>query len=151
MTPFLFFLIAGAVLLAAEMLVFQFTTFWLFFVGLGALVAATFAFVTGGAGYLATTAVFVVASALITALLFVPIRRWQSQPASMKKNDALGHKVKVTATISPQNPGTALWSGSEWQAELVAGSTLTIEKDQWARVVDVEGIRLLVEADADTA
>ncbi|OED38631.1 hypothetical protein AB833_19070 [Chromatiales bacterium (ex Bugula neritina AB1)] len=147
MTPFWFFLIAAAVLLALEMVVFQFTTFWLFFVGLGALVAASFAFVTSGSGYLGPTAVFVVASVVITALLYLPIKRWQSRPSSMQDNDALGHRVRVTATISPTSPGTVFWSGSEWQAELVEGSSLIIEKEQWARVVRVEGIRLLVEAD----
>ena len=43
MNPFWLFLVAGVSLLAVEMLVFQFTTFWLFFIGLGALVAAAFA------------------------------------------------------------------------------------------------------------
>ena len=43
-SPFWLFLLIGVVLLALELVVFQFTMFWLFFVGLGALVAAAFAF-----------------------------------------------------------------------------------------------------------
>ena len=37
------------------------------------------------------------------------------------------------------------WSGSEWQAELVSGSTQELLEGDWARVVDVQGIRLIVE------
>ena len=59
MNPFWLFLVIGVSLLAAEMLVFQFTTFWLFFIGLGALVAAAFAWVAVDATFLMTTLVFV--------------------------------------------------------------------------------------------
>ena len=74
MNPFWLFLVAGVSLLAVEMLVFQFTTFWLFFIGLGALVAAAFAWVSADATFLLTTLVFVLASVVITAVLFAPLR-----------------------------------------------------------------------------
>ena len=144
-SPFWLFLLIGVVLLALELVVFQFTMFWLFFVGLGALVAAAFAFFSGGSGYIVTTAVFLVASVLITALLYAPIRKWQNKPSAIAGNNAVSQRVKVTGRISPSSAGTVSWSGSEWQAELVSGSTQELLEGDWARVVDVQGIRLIVE------
>lgn len=145
MTPFWFFLIVAVALLATELLVFQFTTFWLFFVGLGALCAAIFAWLSGGAGFISTTAVFAVASALITALLYAPIRRWQSAPTTISDNNAIGQKVIVSEPIQPGVAGKANWSGTDWQAELAGGLNATLMAGDTARVVAVEGIRLIVE------
>ena len=144
-TPFWLFLILGVALLVIELLVFQFTTFWLFFIGLGALVAAGFAWVAGGSTLLPTTAVFVVASAAITALLYVPIRRWQNSPGTITDNNAIGQKVVVKTRITATQSGTVTWSGSDWQAELVSGSDTELESGQTARVAEVQGIRLIVQ------
>lgn len=145
-TPFWLFLILGVVLLVIELLVFQFSTFWLFFLGVGALVAAAFAWVVGGATLLTTTAVFVVVSAAITALLYMPMRRWQSAPGSISDNNAIGQKVLVKSRITSTEAGTVTWSGSDWQAELPEGSDSILEAGQTARVVEVEGIRLIVQS-----
>ncbi len=147
LSPFWLFLIIGVVLLATELVVFQFTTFWLFFIGLGALVAALFAWGYSGATLMITTAVFVVASAVITAILYVPIRRWQQAPTTLSDNNAIGQKVAVSEAITPEKAGTVSWSGSQWQAELVSGSTAELAVGDYARVVEVEGIRLIVSAD----
>ncbi len=146
MNPFWLFLFAGVSLLAVEMLVFQFTTFWLFFIGLGALVAAAFAWVAVDASYLTTTLVFVVASVLITAVLFAPLRKWQKQPSGISGNNAVGQKVTVKGSISRDAPGVVTWSGSEWQAELAEGQDDDIAIGATARVVRVEGIRLIVSS-----
>lgn len=146
LTPFWLFLIVGVVLLATELLVFQFTTFWLFFIGLGALVAAAFAWISGGSGMLVTTGVFIVASAGITALLYAPIRKWQKSPSDISDNNAIGQKVVVKSAITTASAGTVSWSGSEWQAELAEGSTKELSAGQSAYVVQVEGIRLIVRA-----
>jgi len=144
MNPFWLFLIAGVGLLAVELLVFQFTTFWLFFVGLGALVAAAFAWLVVDASYLSTTLVFLVSSATITAVLFKPLRKWQTEPSGIADNNAVGQKVLVKQTIAVGEAGLVSWSGSDWQAELADGESQTIIAGDDARVVSVEGIRLLV-------
>lgn len=146
MTPFWVFLLIGAGLLVIELLVFQFTTFWLFFVGLGALVAAAFAWISGGAGFISTTAVFVVASVGITAVLYTPIKRWQAKPSAMQDSDAVGQRVTVNKPISPNAAGTVTWSGTDWPAELPVGSAVNLESGQTARVVKADGIRLIVES-----
>lgn len=143
--PFWLFLIAGVALVAIELLVFQFTTFWLFFIGLGALVAAAYAWLSGDVTYTATIAVFLISSIAITALLYAPIRRWQNKPAVMADNTAIGKRVVVKQTIDPSSSGSVSWSGSDWQAELAQGETATLAQGESATVVAVEGIRLFVK------
>lgn len=144
--PFWLFLIVGVVLVAIELLVFQLTTFWLFFVGLGALVAAAYAWLSGDVTYVGTVAVFLVASVAITALLYAPIRRWQNKPSAMSDNNAVGQQVTVKQPISANSAGSVSWSGSDWQAELADGESNTLNSGQSATVVKVEGIRLFVKA-----
>lgn len=144
MNPFWLFLVIGVGLLAVELLVFQFTTFWLFFIGIGALIAAAFAWFVGDASYLMTTLVFVIASAAVTALLFSPLRRWQQQPSSISGNNAVGQKVIVKNPVSNGSGGLVSWSGSDWQAELAGDQQDEIGAGESAYVVAVEGIKLVV-------
>ncbi len=147
MNPFWLFLVVGIGLLATELLVFQFTTFWLFFIGLGALVAALYAWLVPGASYLVATIVFVLASAVITAMLYRPLRRWQNQPSDMAGNNAVGQRVVVKKPVEKGQSGVVSWSGSDWEAELANGQVETIQAGESARVISVEGIKLLVEKD----
>jgi len=144
MNPFWLFLFAGVSLIAIEMLVFQFTTFWLFFIGLGALIAAAFAWLIADASFLMTTLVFIVASVMVTAALFSPLRKWQKKPSGISGNNAIGQRVKVKTVITGNAPGVVSWSGSDWQAELADGEQDDIPANTNARVVQVEGIRLIV-------
>lgn len=145
LNPFWLFLISGVALVAIELLVFQFTTFWLFFIGLGALVAAAYAWLSGDVTYSATIAVFLVASVAMTALLYAPIRRWQNKPSVMADHNAVGQRVTVTEDIAPSSEGSVSWSGSDWQAELATGVTETLKSGETATVVSVQGIRLFVK------
>lgn len=147
MNPFWLFLVLGVGLLAVEMIVFQFTTFWLFFVGIGALVAAAFAYLVTDATYFVTTLVFLVASALVTAALFKPLRSWQKQPSGIADNNAIGQRVAVKQEITAQTAGVVSWSGSDWQAELADNQSENLYPGDSARVVSVEGIKLYVTKD----
>ncbi len=146
LSPFWLFLISGVALVAIELLVFQFATFWLLFIGLGALVAAAYAWLSGDVTYTATVAVFLVASVAITALLYAPIRRWQNKPSQMADHNAIGQRVTVTEPISPGVEGSVSWSGSDWQAELAQGESASLKNGQSATVVAVKGIRLFVKS-----
>ncbi len=143
--PFWLFLVVGVALVSIELVVFQFSTFWLLFIGLGALVAASYAWLVSDASYLSTTAVFVVASVAITAILFAPIRRWQNKPSAMPDHDAIGQRVVVDEAISAGQAGMVSWSGTDWQAELADGNTDTLAVGDSAEVVAVRGIRLFVK------
>jgi len=145
LNPFWLFLISGVVLLAIELVIFQLSTFWLLFIGLGALVAAAYAWLDNDASYITTTGVFLVASIAFTALLYAPIRRWQTKPSAMSDNTAIGKRVVVKEPIGVSSTGTVTWSGSDWQAELADGETASLSSGDNATVVSVSGIRLFVK------
>ncbi len=145
LNPFWLFLIIGIALIATEVLVFQFTAFWLFFIGLGSLVAAGYAFLSADVTYTATLIVFLVASVAFTILFFAPIRRWQKKPSAMSGNNAVGQQVTIKESVGPSRRGTVSWSGSDWQAELAQGESATLSVGDAATVVSVEGIRLLIK------
>jgi len=147
LNPFWLFLIVGVSLVALELLVFQFTTFWLFFLGLGALIAAAYAWISGDVSYATTLGVFLAASVALTALLYAPIRRWQNNPSAMSDNNAVGQTVTVTSAISADTKGSASWSGTDWQAELAKGETTQLNVGDEATVVAVKGIRLFLKAE----
>lgn len=145
-TPFLFFLTLGVVLLAIELVVFQLSTFWLFFVGIGALLAAAWAWLSPDASLSVLLTVFVLASAATAALLLKPLRQWQGKATGIEDNNAIGQQVRVVQQISSDAPGTVSWSGSEWQAELADGQVGALAPGSLATVVEVAGIRLIVAA-----
>ena len=146
LNPFWLFLVIGVALVAIELLVFQFTAFWLFFIGLGALVAAGYALLSGDVTYTATMSVFFAASVAFTLLFFAPIRRWQNKPSAMSDNNAIGQQVTVKTPVGPNTRGTVTWSGSDWQAELAQGESANLAIGDVATVVSVEGIRLFVRS-----
>jgi len=145
LSPFWLFLIAGVALVAIELIVFQFSTFWLLFIGLGALVAAAYAWILGDVSYTSAVAVFLISSVAITALLYAPIRRWQTKPSSMAGNDAVGQSVEVVEVIERGKGGSVVWSGSDWQAELAEGESGPLLVGETATVAAVKGIRLIVK------
>lgn len=145
LNPFWLFLVIGVALVAIELLVFQFTAFWLFFIGLGALVAAGFALLSSEPTYTATMSVFLAASVAFTLLFYAPIRRWQNKPSAMSDNNAIGQQVTVKEPVGPAKRGTVSWSGSDWQAELAQGESARLASGEEATVVSVEGIRLFIK------
>ena len=141
--PFFFYVIVAVSLLATELLVFQLSVFWLLFIGLGALVAALTAWFVPDASWLLTTSVFIIASAVISLLLYRPLKKWQNKPSIIAGNDAVGQSVKVLSLITKDQAGIVTWSGTDWHADLAAGSS-DLEPGNTAKIVSMEGIRLTV-------
>lgn len=145
-TPFYFFLIAGVVLICAELLIFQLSVFWLLFVGVGALQASLVVWLMGSESWVLATAVFVSTSAVIAALLYRPLTRWQAKPSALGGNSAIGQQVTVLETIAPNQTGKVHWSGVDWPAQLAVGETVTLNAGSVAIIARLEGIRLVVKA-----
>lgn len=144
MSPFVFFLVAGIILISIEVLVFQMAVLWTLFIGFGALVAAFAAWMDPEATWLLTTGVFVVASTLISLLLYKPLQNWQHQPSLMPGSDALGQEVQAIQSIAPGKKGKVKWSGAEWKATLEADSD-PVEVGDSATITKLEGIRLTIK------
>lgn len=146
MTPFTFFFALAVLLLAVELLVLQFSVFWVAFFGLGALVASVAVHFYPGLDWGGTTAVFVAASALICVGLFKPLQKWQSGPAAAAGNDAIGQKVSVLKSVALGSAGQVKWSGTDWRAELAEGESEEIREGSTAEIVALSGITLFIKA-----
>ena len=142
--PFLFFLILGASLISAELLIFSFSVFWFLFIGVGAIIAALVAWWVPGAGWALSSTVFVVASVITSVSLYAPLKRWQSQPSAMPGNDAYGKVVEVTEAITSDSAGKVDWSGASWAAKLHPESE-ALESGDKARIMEITGIVLMVK------
>ena len=144
MTPFAFYLSLAVALLAIELIVFQFSLFWFLFISLGALVAMVTALFIPGASWALTTGVFVVSSTLISIALYRPLLAWQKKPGKIASHDALGQAVEIKEAVSKEQPGKAIWSGSEWNAFLEEGDDESIEPGTTAYITRLEGIRIFI-------
>ena len=143
-TPFAFYLILGACLIAAELLIFQISIFWFLFIGLGAMFAALTIILVPGTSWLLATTVFVIASTLVALGLYRPLKRWQNKPGALAGNNAIGQKVRILEAVTDRQPGKVSWSGTDWRAELAANSQ-PLQLGDIAVIVEVNGICLLVK------
>ena len=143
-TPFTFYLVLGACLIAAELLIFQISIFWFLFIGLGAILAALAVIVVPGASWLFATTVFVIASTLVALGLYRPLKRWQNKPGVLAGNNAIGQKVKVLEAVTAGQPGKVSWSGTDWRAELAVNSH-PLQPGDIATIAELNGICLIVK------
>ena len=141
-TPFALFFALAVLLFAVELLVLQFSVFWFAFFGLGALFAALVVLFIPGFGWIGTLAVFVIASALICLGLLKPLKKWQSSPAAIAGNDAVGQRVLVLKKVAPGDAGLVQWSGTEWRSELAEGISVPIDEGAEAEIASLSGITI---------
>ncbi|MEM7357893.1 MAG: NfeD family protein [Pseudomonadota bacterium] len=116
MSPALFYLVIAVVLIGTELLIMQLSVFWFLFIGLGALVASFAAWMFPDLGWVVSTGIFLVASIVISGGLYPWLKKWQSQPAPIAGNDAIGQTAEVIEAISKERPGKVMWSGADWSA-----------------------------------
>lgn len=142
-TPAVLFLLIAVVFIATELLVMQFSIFWFFIMGLGALVTSLIAWLFPGLSWTATTGLFVVLSALSAAVLLPILKRWQKKPAVLAGHDAIGQEVEVLKTVSATSSGKVMWSGAEWPARTVSGEA-DFQAGDFAIIRKIEGITLII-------
>jgi len=142
-SPAVFFLIIAVVLIGAELLILQFSVFWFLFFGFGALVSAITCWFVPELSWVAATSIFLVASVLVSLLLYPPLKKWQAKPGPIAGHDAIGQQTKVISPIGPGSEGKVLWSGADWPAQLATGEEPFNEGDV-AIIKELAGIRLIV-------
>jgi len=119
---FSFWFVVGFILLAVELLAFGFSSGFVFFIGLAALV-------TGGAVWFtlipatwsASIATFAISSVVISALLWKPLKAMQNNrttPLKDNSSDLVGLKFRLDDDLSVTKPGKTRYSGIEWQVEI---------------------------------
>ncbi|MCF6325537.1 MAG: NfeD family protein [Gammaproteobacteria bacterium] len=148
-----FWFVIGFLLLIIEALALGFSTGFILFVGLGALL-------TGGAiwsgivpaTWLSSIATFALSSVLISVLLWKPLRAIQRNskpPEKDNTSDIIGLKFRLEREISTTEPGVTRYSGIEWQVvidhaseqqSIAAGSSVVVVSvDAGTFWVDVPG------------
>ena len=142
-TPFLFFIVLGTLLIAAELLIFNLSVFWFLFIGIGAIGTAIIVWLIPETRWVFATSAFVILSAVVSLLLYKPLQRWQQTSSSMAGNDAIGQTVDVLTAIQSNQSGKVNWSGVDWEAALAENSQALAQGDR-AEIVSVKGIVLVV-------
>lgn len=143
MTPAFLYLLIAVALIGAELLIMQFSVFWFLFFGLGALITSLICWVAPELSWFSSTLIFIVASLLVSLVLYPILRRWQNKPSPIAGNDAIGQSGVVLEAITSDKQGKVNWSGSEWPAQLADGEQDFAVGDT-AIIKQLEGIRLIV-------
>lgn len=110
----------GFILLAIELLVFGFASGVLLFGSLGALATGAllwFEIIPGNA--VSGVASFTVTTSIITALLWIPLRKMQSgaKLGNDRSSDLIGHTFTLSSDISRTEHGSHKYSGISWRVE----------------------------------
>jgi len=137
-----FWIAVGFVLLAAEVLVFGFTTIIFLFAGLGALAAGLMM----SAGiipetWIAGTASFGIATGVISTVLWKPLKAMQDKAAPSRKptSDLVGLEFVLADDVSTTTVGHYRYSGIDWKVDLDSSSEATeLVKGERVAVVSVD-------------
>ena len=137
-----FWIALGFALLAAEVLLFGFSTIIFLFAGLGALASGLLM----SAGlipetWIAGTASFGIATGICSALLWKPLMAMQNKsiPKQKPSSDIVGLEFVLMQDIDVSSPGSHRYSGIDWKVEVDSSSeTSELAKGDRVRVVSVE-------------
>ena len=137
-----FWIALGFVLLAAEVLLFGFTTIIFLFAGLGALASGLLM----SAGlipetWVAGTACFGIATGVCSAVLWKPLKSMQdrSVPEQKPTSDLVGLEFVSQEDLSTTTPGSYRYSGIDWRVEIDSSSDVeALTKGDRVTVVSVE-------------
>jgi len=136
-----FWIALGFALLAAEVLLFGFTTIIFLFSGLGAL--ATGLLIMADvlpASWTASVASFGIATGIISALLWVPLKKMQShaEPKQQPHSDFIGLEFVLPQDITTTAPGSYRYSGIDWKVEIARNAGDQLFQGQRVRVDSVD-------------
>ncbi|PKH03293.1 activity regulator of membrane protease YbbK [Psychromonas sp. MB-3u-54] len=126
------FIVLGLILLAVEVLVLGFSTFVLFFIGVGAI--ATGALMALGVipeTFLNSLLVTAIISTVVALISWKPMKKMQNKVESKHvNNDMIGHQFVLTEELLVGKTVTHRYSGISWQVKakqpLSAGTEVKI-------------------------
>ena len=137
-----FWITVGFALLAAEVLLFGFTTLVLLFAGLGAL--ATGLLMMLGVlppSWIAGVASFGITTGVIGTLMWKPLQNMQNKPSQKRKShsDFVGLEFVLEQDVGPAQKGHYRYSGVDWSVEVDASSEFQqLHKGQQVRVTSID-------------
>lgn len=137
-----FWITLGFGLLATEVLLFGFSTLVLLFAGLGALVTGLLMMLgVMPHSWIAGVACFGIATGLIGALMWKPLKKMQDKPPRERKShsDFIGLEFVLQQDISATQTGLYRYSGINWSVELDASSKAQqLTKGQKVKVIAID-------------
>ncbi len=140
--PSAFWFVVGFSLLAIEVVAFGLGSGVLLFGSIGALITgALLHFEVIPANWIISVASFAIASALATAVLWMPLKRLQSgaELGNDRSSDLIGYQFRLDSTVTPTNVGTHRYSGIHWQVRISdETSETTLNKGSSVRVAGVD-------------
>ena len=116
-----FWIAIGFALLAAEVLLFGFTTIIFLFAGLGAIVTGlAMMFGLLPETWTAGISCFGITTGLVGAVLWKPLKKMQdnSTPPQRQSSDLIGYEFVLQQDITTLQPGQHRYSGVDWKVEL---------------------------------
>jgi len=116
-----FWIAIGFALLAAEVLLFGFTTIIFLFAGLGAIVTGlAMMFGLLPETWTAGISCFGITTGIISAVLWKPLKKMQdnSTPPQRQSSDLIGYEFVLQQDITTLQPGQHRYSGVDWKVEL---------------------------------
>ena len=141
-----FWIALGFALLAAEVLLFGFTTIIFLFAGLGALTAGLLMNIgVLPETWIASTACFGIATGISSAILWKPMKAMQDRSVAKRKptSDFVGIEFVLADDISATASGAYRYSGIDWKVEIDSSSDLDeLPKGTRVTVVTLEVGRL---------
>jgi len=125
-------LVAGLLVLVVEVFVLGFSTFFLFFLGLG-LVGTGLIFFTGLVADTGTNAIIIVAiiSSVSTAVLWQPLKKMQNKVDHKPvKGDMIGYRFELQQALAEKTSIDHQYSGINWKVSsdqtLAAGDEVEV-------------------------
>ena len=137
---FQFWLMAFIILVVMEFLTMGLTTIWFAIGALAAFFASLF-----GASFWIQIILFLVVS-LVVLVIYRPlaVKYINSRRTRTNVDDLIGKEAKVTERIDNLNQtGRVVLNGMDWSARTTIGGA--IEIDTTVKVIDVQGVKLIVE------
>ncbi|NOX08315.1 MAG: hypothetical protein GXP22_02285 [Gammaproteobacteria bacterium] len=137
-----FWITLGFAMLAAEVLLFGFTTIIFLFAGLGALISGLL--MSAGVipeTWIAGTASFGIATGICSTVLWKPLMAMQNKKAPPRKpsSDIIDLEFVLMEDITTTAQGSYRYSGIDWKVEIDSGSDVnTIAKGERVVVKTVE-------------
>ena len=137
---FQFWLMAFIILVVMEFLTMGLTTIWF---AIGALVSF-FASLFGAAVWLQIVLFLVVSLVVLIVYRPLAVKYINSRRIRTNVDDLVGKEGKVTEKIDNFNQtGRVIVNGMDWSARTTIGGTIDV--DTIVKVVDVQGVKLIVE------
>lgn len=136
-----FWIATGFALLAAEVLLFGFTTIVLLFAGLGAIITGL-AMMSGllAETWTAGIACFGISTGLVSAVLWKPLKNMQDggTPRRQQSSDLIGHEFVLQQDVTVTHPGQHRYSGVDWKVELDASAGDRLSAGQKVAITSID-------------